>query len=84
MKNLNVAGVGWRMPTSDELKTLYKEGVGERNMTPLLKTTGWYLWSGETKGSASAWLFGFSNGYESWDNRFNSNGRRGFAVRSRR
>jgi len=84
VENLTVAGVGWRMPTREELKTLYKKGAGKRNMTPLLKTTGWWVWSGETKGSSSAWNFNFYYGYEIWDVRNYSSGFRGFAVHSRK
>jgi Caspase domain/Protein of unknown function (DUF1566) len=83
IKNLNVAGGGWRMPTRQELKTLYKKGAGPHNMTPLLQTTGWWVWSGETKGSSSAWNFGFGYGKEEWDTRSNAYFR-SFAVRSRR
>ena len=96
VENLTVSGGGWRMPTRQELKHLFKKGAGERNMTPLLKTTGKYVyvWSGETKGSLSAWIFGFfvddngyerwPGGYESWHGRDHSKFVRGFAVRSRR
>ena len=92
VENLTVSGGGWRMPTRKELKTLYKKGAGERNMTPLLKTTGWWVWSGETKDSSSAWGFDFYNGYEEWSSRAivywggrdSSSIGRGFAVRSRR
>jgi len=84
VENLNVAGGGWRMPTITELKTLYKKGAGSRNMTPLLKTTGWWVWSGETKGSSSAWYFGFYLGNEYWGYRDRSYTPRCFAVRSRR
>ena len=38
VESLPVEGGGWRMPTKDELKSLYKKGAGERNMTPLLKS----------------------------------------------
>ena len=48
VRSLNLNGGGWRMPTMDELAGLYKKGAGSRNMTPLLKTTGWDVWSGET------------------------------------
>ena len=82
--NLDVAGGGWRMPTSKELKSLYKKGAGSRNMTSLLKTTGWWVWSGDTSGSSSAWFFYFKGGHENWDLRTYSYGRRGFAVRSRK
>ncbi len=82
--NLTVAGGGWRMPTRKELKTLYKKGVGKRNMTPLLKTTGWWVWSLEAKDSLSAWGFSFSSGFEYWYPRGPSFTSRGFAVRSRK
>jgi hypothetical protein len=83
--NLSVAGGGWRMPTRRELQTLYKKGAGARNRTPLLKSTGWWVWSGETKSSAAAWVFNFIVGFAGYGHRDNSNlGERGFAVRSRR
>ena len=85
VENLSVAGSGWRMPTRKEIKTLYKRGAGTRNMTPLLKTSGWWVWSGETKGSSSAWAFAFiGGGREISSTRNSSNDRRVFAVRSRR
>ena len=84
VESLKVADGGWRMPTRTELMTLYKKGAGERNMTPLLKTTGCWVWSSETKGSSSAWFFYFDGGYEDWLTRSFSVFRRGFAVRSRR
>ncbi len=83
VNSLSVAGGSWRMPARKELKSLYQKGAGKRNMTSLLKTTGWYVWTGETKGSLSAWLFDFGNGLEGWDYRPGSNFNRGFAVRSR-
>ena len=85
VESLSVEGGGWRMPTREELKTLYQEGAGSRNMTPLLKTTGWWAWSGETKDSDSAWAFFFRFGNEPWSLRDNSGTAfRGFAVRSRK
>ncbi len=84
VKNLTVAGGGWRMPTRQELKNLYKKGAGERNMTPLLKTTGWWVWSGETKDSLTYWTFSFAIGDGTWYRRNLSTSSRGFAVRSRR
>ena len=83
MQSLNLDGGGWRMPTTDELKGLYKKGAGSRNMTPLLKTTGWWVWSGETKGSSGAWDFFFSLGIRTPSNRDGSHVTRAFAVRSR-
>jgi len=82
VESLNLDGGGWRMPTTDELEALYKKGVGDRNMTPLLKTTGWGVWSSETKGSSLAWIFDFDDGSRSWSVR-NFSYLRAFAVRSR-
>jgi len=56
-----VAGKGWRMPTLKELKTLYQKG-DKCNIKPFLKTTGCWIWSGETKGSLLAW--GYDYQYE--------------------
>jgi hypothetical protein len=86
VENLEFAGGGWRMPTKNELQTLYQKGAGTRNMTSLLKTTGWYVWSIETKGSSSVWIFGFKlgKGLELWPFRFSAKSRRVFAVRSKK
>jgi len=81
---LTVAGGGWRLPAINELKTLYKKGAGQRNMTPLLKTPGWWIWSGETKLSSGAWFFNFGTGSEHWNVQANAMGLRCMAVRLRR
>jgi hypothetical protein len=61
IQSLNIDGSGWRMPTEVELDALYKTGAGYRNMTPLLKTTGWFVWGIESDGSgASAVSDGYS------------------------
>ncbi len=87
MDNLNIDGGGWRMPTLEELKTLYKKGAGMYNITPLLKTTGWWVWSADKSGSY-AYLFDFKGGEKStmqYDCEKDSyNTFRGFAVRSRK
>jgi len=84
VQSLNLDGGGWRMPTTDELKTLRKQGAGSRNMTPLLKTTGWWVWSGETEGSSKARNFNFDYGFRYWHDRvYSTNLFRAFAVRSR-
>jgi hypothetical protein len=78
-----VAGGGWRMPTRMELKTLYQQGVGVRNIDPAFKTTGWWVWA-EPRDSSSAWTFYFNNGNEEiWRTRDLSSGLRVFGVRSR-
>jgi hypothetical protein len=83
VQSLNLDGGGWRVPTMDELGGLYNRGAGSRNMTPLLKTTGWYVFSGETKGSSDARYFYFYNGRRGWSYRANPGNSRVFAVRSR-
>jgi hypothetical protein len=85
VESLSVEGGGWRWPTKEELKSLYKKGAGERNMTPLLKTTGWLVWSDETEGSESAWYFTFYEGDYTWGPRGGYGGsHRAFAVRFRK
>jgi len=79
-QELAVDGGGWRMPTIEELRTLHQWGAGTRNMSPLLKTTGYEVWSKKTRDS-SAWYFDFNYGNEYLHAlRYKSN-KRGFAVR---
>ena len=75
---------GWRMPTRDELKSLYSKGAGTHNMSPFFKVTGGFVWTGETMGSSYAWGFCFDIGDEYWPLRTYSETARGFAVRSGR
>jgi hypothetical protein len=81
-ENLNVAGGGWRMPTMEELNALYRAG-SRKKMSPLMKNTGWWIWSGETQGPSKAWAFNRSRGLERGFDRDNRSNR-GFAVRFRR
>lgn len=65
IENLSlILGGGWRMPTIDELKSLYEEGSGPRNITSLLTTTSWYIWSGEGKSPERALAFNIRYGRE--------------------
>ena len=83
VRSLNLDGGGWRMPTMDELEGLYKNGKGDRNMTPLLKTTGSDVWS-STKGPSGARYFDFHvGGSRAWNDRYSGGRKRAFAVRSR-
>jgi hypothetical protein len=77
-------GAGWRMPTIDELESLYNIEAGERNMTHLLKTTGLSAWSSETKGSSMAKRFNFFHGRKWWRRYKDCTYTRAFAVRSRK
>jgi len=81
VESLNIDGGGWTMPTMDELGILYQPGRGKRNMTPLLKTTGWLVWSGAKKAQSSR-LFSFNAGCKKWPLRNASCFPRAFAVRS--
>ena len=82
--SLKIDGGGWRMPTTKELKTLFDKSRRKSApfMTQLLKTTGWWVWSGETKALSCAY-FGFGFGFEGWRYRDHSYRYRAFAVRSR-
>ncbi len=79
------------MPTKHELQTLFKKGAGENNMTPLLKSRGWFVWAGDNdiaKGSLwSRWeksCFDFNfDGYQSQELWWFSSLYRAFAVRVR-
>ena len=98
VENLDAAGGGWRMPTCNELSTLFRKGAGSknisplsRNMTPLFKARGQYIWSGsigEIKGSIwSRWdaeYFNFNfDGLYDMDLFWFSGDFRSFAVRIR-
>ncbi|MCG6879819.1 MAG: DUF1566 domain-containing protein [Deltaproteobacteria bacterium] len=83
VNGLKIGGGGWRMPTMDELESLHIQGTGERNMTPLLKTTGWWIWSSETEGPKKVWYFDFYSRIRDWTTGDFSNTARAFAVRPR-
>jgi len=90
VERLNVGGGGWRMPTLEELKGLYQYGKGRRNMTPLLETTGYYVWSSQQAVQAvgNFVAFDFSTGFGfyyggSGDWSYRASDARAFAVRSR-
>jgi hypothetical protein len=80
---LRVDGGGWRMPTRAELRSLYIKGAGKRNMTPLLETTGWLVWSSETAGPGGVWSLDFGDSRDLFSGRDNSINKRSFAVRSK-
>lgn len=86
--NLELDGGGWRMPSKSELKTLYQKGIGLRNMTPLLTTTGWYVWTGEifrhSVDLSWPYYYYFTDGGDAYDDVNGSTKFRAFAVRSRK
>ena len=79
-ENLEIDGRGWRMPTRQELETLYQEGKGKRNLTRLLETPSWWVWSAEPDDGLSSSLFDFSHGIRDWQSRTP----RAYAVRVRK
>ncbi len=79
-KSLEIGGSDWRMPTPEELETLFQEGKGKRNMTGLLETAAWWVWSAEKDDSVSSSLFDFSRGTRDWHSRTP----RAYAVRTRK
>ena len=82
--NLSVAGGGWRMPTRAELKTLYNNGFGKRNLELVFKKTVWGVWSGEHFDSSKACDFDLTTGLEAWRLRSTSDYERALAARSRK
>ncbi len=69
VEHLRVSGGGWRMPSRSELCGIsQKDARSEhpRYLPPIFETSGWWVWSGETKGSSGAWGFNFGTGEEYW------------------
>jgi hypothetical protein len=81
--HLDVDGGGWRLPTIDELKTLYKNNPGEPNLPPYLKTAGrfGYVWSGERRNKPGSWCFEYAYGRKTAYSINYSKDFRAFAVR---
>lgn len=89
-------GGGWRLPTYEELRSLYIKGAGAANFTPLLqtggsrvwsnekKTSGQRMWNGETRDTSLARAFVFRGGYDYWETMIRPNDYRAFAVRKRK
>lgn len=84
VEGLEIGGGGWRLPSAAELKTLYVPGKGHRNMDPLFRTSGWWVWSGDTQDGQTAWFhtFRFNDGY--WGSKLARDRIRVFAVREKR
>ena len=83
VKNLTVAGGGWRMPTTvaGELRGLYQKGKGSRNIDPIFTFSGWYVWTAEPRGASDAWTFFFDFGFDRWAGKGGGLNGRAFAVR---
>jgi hypothetical protein len=81
VENLSIDGGGWRMPRREDVKSLYKRGAGTGNMSPLFKTSGGFVWTGETVSTSHAWGFCFDIGADYWPRRTFCDTARAFAVR---
>jgi len=79
--DLSVSGGGWRLPTIAELGTLHEPRMGGRNLSPIFKTTGSYVWSGEMQGPSSARIYRFGGNP---DPPIPYDAKRVFAVRPRK
>ncbi len=80
---LAALGGGWRMPDCPELDALHRIGDGVRNLTPLIHSSGYWIWAGQTPKDASRWVFGFGYGGEGWSGQAPADGGRAIAVRIR-
>jgi hypothetical protein len=81
---LDAHGGSWRMPDRKELDTLYSVGDGVNTITYLLYNTGYWVWAGQTRDAAYAWIFSFSYGGEGWNGQPPLDGGRAVAVRNSR
>jgi hypothetical protein len=82
---LDEFGGGRRAPIRSELDSLYHVGDRVNIIAYLLTNSGYYwMWAGKTRNSSSKWLFGVSDGGESWTGQPPDDGGRALAVRQRR
>ena len=75
VRRLNVNGGGWRLPTIEQLKGLYRKNKRNDPITPLLLVEPTDVWSCEECGEASVWGFNFIPGnafrtYRTYKSRF--------------
>ena len=87
VKSLDAGGGRWRAPREKDLRSLYWKRTGTRNITSLLKTTGWHVWAVQTGDSGSSWShYFYFRGSGSWGITASSTSTdmRAFAVRSRK
>ena len=80
-----IRGGKWRIPTTEELQTLYNKWKGtKRNMPDLFETTGWYVWARKAPGSSEIVLYNFRDGDPADYKFISASYARVFAVRKRK
>jgi hypothetical protein len=80
-EGLTVAGGGWRLPTIQELKTLYQKGASRNHMDPIFQAPGAWAWSGQFHDSRSVYGFCFYSGLVNSHSPHYGYGRLALAVR---
>ncbi|MBU1564014.1 MAG: DUF1566 domain-containing protein [Proteobacteria bacterium] len=84
VKGLSTGGGGWRLPTLNELRGLFKMNKNGDNLSPLFGVSMTDVWSCETQDESSAWGFNFLPGNQFWTYKTLSRRFRVLAVRPRR
>jgi hypothetical protein len=85
VNNIKDAGGNWRMPTRNEIRSLYQQGIGNYNRTSLINTLGWYFWCAKTRFSLQdRWYFTFILGTEVKAEDLNKSLYKTIAVRKRK
>jgi hypothetical protein len=83
-KGLATGGGGWRLPTLNELRGLFKMNKKGDNISPLFGISTTDVWSCETEDESSAWGFNFLPGNKFWTSKTLSRRFRVLAVRRRK
>jgi hypothetical protein len=85
VKGLDIDGGGWRLPTKNDLASIYSPKTGKRKMSPIFKTTGVWVWSTYyvSTWNRKAYYYGGHPKYHSIPTT-SSKTMRAFAVRSRK
>ena len=83
-RNLTLAGGGWRLPTREEVKSLYDKSQSG-GAYPMFNLSGMWVWTSALDGPSYAWAFFFTIGREfSFLRDYSYSSFRVLAVRSRR
>ena len=84
LRECQVSGGGWRLPTMPELRGLHIPGAGEINLAPVFPTSGFLVWAEPPSDNPlRVWYFNFQLGQADWyvHGRHEFHYRRVFGVR---